>query len=128
MRVTLRQRANLLAGAFVFGGVFVYKLSPTEHSFYPRCLFHALTGLQCPGCGATRAFYQLLHLHFQEALHYNALFTVLAPVVLLWFAYWYYSVMRFEHAPEIRMPRTAAVGCCLVALVFAVVRNTGFGL
>jgi hypothetical protein len=126
MRVTLRQRGNLLAGALVLGGAFVYCFSPSEHSFYPRCLFHALTGLQCPGCGATRALYQLLHLHFRGALHYNALFTVLAPFALLWFGYWYYSVMRLEHSPTIRMPRAAIVCCCVVVLVFTVVRNTGF--
>ena len=127
MNVSLRQRANLLAGAFVLGAALIYRFSPAEHTFYPRCLFHALTGLQCPGCGATRALYQLLHLHFRDALHYNALFTVLAPFALLWFAFWYYSVMRFDHSPDIRMPRTAVAGCYLVALVFAVVRNAGFG-
>jgi hypothetical protein len=126
--VSLRLWANLLAGAFVVGGALVYRFSPTEHSFYPRCLFHALTGLQCPGCGATRAFYQILHLHFREALHYNALFTVLAPLTLLWFVFWYYSVMRFERSPEIRMPGVAVACCGVVTLVFTVVRNINFSL
>jgi uncharacterized protein DUF2752 len=128
VRVSLRLRANLLAGAFVVGGALVYRFSPTEHSFYPRCLFHALTGLQCPGCGATRALYQILHLHFREALHYNALFTVLAPLTLLWFAFWYYSVMRFERSPEIRMSGTAVACCGVVTLACTVVRNINFSL
>jgi hypothetical protein len=39
-------------------------------------LFHSLTGLNCPGCGATRAAYQLLHGHLLRALHDNALFVL----------------------------------------------------
>ena len=28
------------------------------------CLFNQITGLYCPGCGGTRAFYHAVHLHF----------------------------------------------------------------
>ncbi len=35
------------------------------------CPFHKATGLQCPGCGMTRAFWALSAMHFKEALQYN---------------------------------------------------------
>ncbi len=39
------------------------------------CLFRSLTGIYCPGCGATRAFHMLLRLDIKTSLIYN-------PVVL----------------------------------------------
>ena len=35
------------------------------------CLFHQITGLQCPGCGNTRAVLALLRLDLKAALAYN---------------------------------------------------------
>src|SRR5207244_4443092 len=73
---------------FFWGGVFIagaalmplYFFNPVEHSFFPKCFFHALTGLDCPGCGGLRATHQLLHGHVLAALRLNALFVALIPV------------------------------------------------
>jgi hypothetical protein len=51
----------------------VFLFNPAAHQFYPVCQFHRLTGLNCPGCGATRALYALLHGNFSTALRDNAL-------------------------------------------------------
>lgn len=72
---------TLFAGAiFVFvvmcALAFIYFFNPSTHGFYPRCLFHQLTGLNCPGCGSTRALYALLHGQIQTALRDNALFII----------------------------------------------------
>lgn len=37
----------------------------------PPCFFHALTGLPCASCGMTRAFLDLGHGRFREALAHN---------------------------------------------------------
>jgi len=51
----------------------VFFFNPAAYQFYPVCQFHRLTGLNCPGCGGTRAFYALLHGNFSTALRDNAL-------------------------------------------------------
>lgn len=66
----------------VVAAVFLYRHDPSAHAYYPRCVFHALTGLQCPGCGGTRALYELLHGHVAAAIRFNALFVVSSPILL----------------------------------------------
>jgi hypothetical protein len=75
--------AGAVAGAAILGaGAVVYFFNPSTHGFYPICLFHELTGLDCPGCGGTRALYALLHGNFALALKDNALLVaVLAAAV-----------------------------------------------
>ena len=58
----------------------LYVVNPMQAWYLPVCQFHALTGLHCPGCGMTRATYELLHGHFLAALHLNALFVLALPV------------------------------------------------
>src|ERR1039458_2298384 len=60
-----------MAAAGIAGLVFFF--NPAAYSFYPVCQFHRLTGLNCPGCGGTRALYALLHGHLATALRDNAL-------------------------------------------------------
>jgi hypothetical protein len=46
----------------------------------PLCYFKSVTGLDCPGCGLTRAFSFLLKGHLRQAIGMNAL----SPVLVLW--------------------------------------------
>ena len=61
------------------GLVLVYRFDPAHVHFFPPCLFHALTGLQCPGCGSTRALHHLLHGDVGGALRLNPLLFALPP-------------------------------------------------
>ena len=49
----------------------------------PKCIFRQLTGFQCPGCGAQRAVYALLHGNIMEAVACNVFFVVAIPFLLL---------------------------------------------
>lgn len=126
MKLSRQARASTLMAFFFLGCGILYSFPPQDNHFYPICPFYAFTHLLCPGCGGTRALYQLLHLHLSQALRLNALVTIAAPVVLAWFFYWYYSVMRYDRAPRIRLPRLVVAGLYAVVVFFAIARNTGF--
>ncbi|MDO4163572.1 MAG: DUF2752 domain-containing protein [Bacteroides sp.] len=59
--------------------VLYYWVDPSHTAWMPKCIFHQLTGLQCPACGVQRAFYALLHGHWMQALHYNLFLVVSMP-------------------------------------------------
>ena len=90
----------------------------------PLCTFHTLTGLDCPGCGATRATHELLHGRLLAALHYNALWIFSLPLT----AYLVISEMRVLacHRPlPGDLPRRVWFWLAIttVAIIFFVVRN-----
>jgi hypothetical protein len=59
--------------------IFLFIVDPVRSDAYPVCVFHALTGWYCPGCGSARALHQLLHGHLPEALGLNAAAVLLVP-------------------------------------------------
>lgn len=119
-----RSITGAAAVAFVGAMLVVYNFPPTEYSFYPRCPFYAITHLLCPGCGATRALYWLLHGDLQRALHYNAMFTLAAPFILAWAFYCCYQVVRYDRIPRVLIPRSAFVAIGVAILLFTITRNT----
>jgi hypothetical protein len=58
----------------------VFLFNPEQYHFYPQCLFHQVTGWECPGCGGLRATYQLLHGNLAAAWGFNPLVVLMAPV------------------------------------------------
>lgn len=119
-----RIQFGMWAGGFLAAAVALYNFPPTEHSFYPRCPFYACTHLLCPGCGGTRALYEMLHLNFTGALHYNALVAAaLVPFVVIWLAWTGYQALRHDRFPQIPWPRTIALSLGTVAMLFAVIRD-----
>lgn len=51
----------------------------------PACPSRWLTGLYCPGCGATRALHALLHGNIEKAFSMNPVFVLAGPIVILLF-------------------------------------------
>ena len=121
-----RTLTGMAAAALLAGLAVVYKFPPAEYAFYPRCPLYAATHWLCPGCGSTRALYSLLHADLYGALHYNLLFTLLAPVVLAWLGFCCYRVMRYDQFPRLVIPRGLAVCLVVAALLFTIARNTLF--
>lgn len=70
------------AGAALCASVLLlYFFAPGEHRFYPRCVFHVVTGLACPGCGALRAAHSFLHGDVAAAFRFNPLLFVVLPLM-----------------------------------------------
>src|SRR5437868_6629473 len=72
----------LVAVALPVGATLIYNFAPSDYTFYPRCLLYALTGLFCPGCGATRCTAALLHGDIDQAFAYNPLFVIALPLLI----------------------------------------------
>jgi hypothetical protein len=103
-------------------GLVVYCFDPSQTPFYPGCAFHRLTGLNCPGCGATRALHALLHGHWREALQDNALFLCTGAALAVR-AGWL-GIQTLRHCPAAPFIATRWLFPWLViALVFGVARN-----
>jgi len=80
----------------------LFLFDPATAGIYPVCLFHRVTGLDCPGCGSLRALHQLLHGHLWTALRLNP-FTVLSVPLLGWLALRGLRAQSPEHpAPIVR--------------------------
>ena len=47
----------------------------------PLCLSRNLLGMECWGCGMTRAFFSLLHGRWEEAIHYNWRCVIVVPMI-----------------------------------------------
>ena len=62
----------------------MYVVNPAHCVLLPPCLLHRFTGLYCPGCGSTRAIYELAHGHLGAAFRLNPLLLVLPPILGLW--------------------------------------------
>ena len=108
------------AGLLLFA---LFRLNPAEHSFFPRCFFHSVTGLECPGCGGQRAVHHLVHGRIATAFRCNALFVSLLPV-----AAWYLTrfVIRRFTGRQLPAPFHHHVWPWILAVLvvaFGVVRN-----
>ena len=122
---SIRRFATLLSGASAAaaGAWVLYTFPPATSRWYPQCTFHQLTGLDCPGCGVTRALHHLLHGRFGEAFHLNPLLFVVMGVALFAIP----SVLRGEKPRFLQQPW---FGWASVTVVSAwwVLRNLPIGL
>ena len=114
--------AIVLILAALGSGAVLFFFDPTKHGFYPICLFHSLTGWNCPGCGATRAAYQLLHGHLLRALHDNALF-ILTLAALAAQGAWFVTQKIRNRPVAFRVPPRVLWAFLVIALAFTVLRN-----
>ena len=87
------------------------------------CLFHALTGLYCPGCGVTRCANALLHGNWRAALQSNAAVLVLFPF-FVWLAL--AAARSYLAHGSVRLTKrqnTAVYVAIAVLVIFGVARN-----
>jgi hypothetical protein len=99
------------------------RFPPARNSFYPRCPIYEAFDLKCPGCGATRALAALLQGRFGEAMHLNALVTLLLPVFAAYSFYWYWRFVRRGIYRGLAVPQKAVYAAFAAASIFTVLRN-----
>ncbi len=118
-----RRRAHLALAATLTLALLLRRFPPAQSPFYPPCPIHQLTGLLCPGCGATRALAFLLHGDLPHAWHSNPLILLLLPVLLAYALPAYYRAatgrpIRWPHPPPALLYPAFAV-----VAVFTLLRN-----
>jgi hypothetical protein len=115
-----------IAAAAAGGALLTGLVAPRGQAFYPRCPLYALTGVYCPGCGATRAVHELVTGHLAAAAHDNLLLLVVLPVVVyLWLGWLARTTGRAGPRP-LRLPSWWPVAMLVVAVAYGVVRNLPF--
>jgi hypothetical protein len=106
------------AGAAAAGVAVVGLGDPSRAgNLFPRCPFHAVTGLWCPGCGTLRAVHDVVHGHVLAGAGRNPLLVVLAPL-LVWSVLGWLGVVRRPDPPA-----WALVALGVVVVAFTVLRN-----
>lgn len=114
-KVALKYAAVLAAGV----GYYVFV---TLTGWGLPCVFHEITGLQCPSCGVTRMFESIFHLDFKAAYGYNPFLFITAPVILFCFLH---SDVKYVRNGDGTMGKLKAVLWVEIglALCFGILRN-----
>lgn len=102
---------------------YLLRHDPHQPGAYPTCFLRSATGLACPGCGGTRAAYDLLHGDVAEAMQEHALLLplLLVVAVLLVRSLW---VRRGPAARDVRtVPTGVGISVAVAFVAFGVVRN-----
>ncbi|MEW2380750.1 DUF2752 domain-containing protein [Micromonospora sp. NPDC047707] len=89
----------------------------------PTCLLKLTTGLDCPGCGGTRALWYVLHGDLPAAARHHFLFVFALPFLAYFFVAWAGKQAFGWRLPELRID-TRVIGVFLAAwFAFSVLRN-----
>jgi hypothetical protein len=115
----------LAAAAAAAAGCAVVLLADptTPGGVLPVCPTKALLGLNCPGCGALRMTYNLLHGDLAAAVHYNAVALAALPLLVWAWGAWTLGRWRGRRLPSWQHHRWAPVAALVVTLVWWVLRN-----
>lgn len=121
----MRERIKkvILIGAAVLLCGCAYAVFHIKTGFGVPCVFHLITGWNCPGCGITRMFASLFRHDLASAFRSNAALLCLLPGLLALAAYWIYRYIRYGTQ---RYPKAAEAVCWALAGIFiswGVVRN-----
>jgi hypothetical protein len=114
----------VVAVVAVAGTVYIATHNPHHSGGTYVCPLFALTGLYCPGCGGTRAVYDLAHGDIASAIAMNPLFTLAVPILGVLWTRW---VMRLRGIVlrEWPFPTWAGIVLPTVIVAFFILRNLG---
>lgn len=114
--------APLAAGGLLLAGCTA--LAVVDTSTGPTiCPFKLLTGLDCPGCGTTRAAHQLFTGHLAAAADLNVLALVAIPLVLAALFVALTTALGGPRWRSVTFPATWTRVALVVVAAFWVVRN-----
>ncbi len=89
----------------------------------PSCVLKLLTGLDCPGCGGTRALWYVLHGDLPAAARHHFLFVFALPFLAYLFVSWAGNQAFGWRLPALRLSPKVLGGFLVAWLAFSVARN-----
>lgn len=122
--VPCRARAGAILVVCLAVLIALFTLDPGKTRLLPPCPFRAMTGLDCPGCGSTRAVHEILHGDPVAAVRMNPLLLLYSPFVGQFILSAVSLVATGRPLPEsrVRASMTWLVLCTIAA--FWIFRNT----
>jgi len=90
------------------------------------CLFHRLTGLECPGCGMTRAFHAISHGELAQALSFNLLSIAVYAFfmgIILWDVVYLITGTRIYIPTPLRLEGAFGYLVLFLVIVYGILRN-----
>ena len=95
--------------SFIKNAICIFVIIAWILLFY-RCPFKLIFGIDCPGCGMTRALISVLHLDFIAAFSYHQLFFI--PILGIFY--------HFIRKKLILSKKTELIGIIVVMIIFIV--------
>ncbi|WP_435870520.1 DUF2752 domain-containing protein [Micromonospora musae] len=89
----------------------------------PSCVLKLTTGLDCPGCGGTRALWYVLHGDVPAAARHHFLLVFALPFLAYLFVAWAGRQAFGWRLPELRVSNKLIAGFLAAWLAFSVLRN-----
>ena len=88
------------------------------------CPFYNLLHFQCPACGMTRAFINLMKGDVLSCIKYNLLFIPISILVLVYLFLWLHGnkeqVDYWLHKKQFYL----FAACCVITVLYTIVRNS----
>ena len=100
-----------------------YILNKTT-GFYIPCIFHEITGLDCPGCGITRCLFDLVNLRIKDAFLVNPLVFIYLPFIIVYFLYKsYLYIYNKKDKILVKIPNYVMYIILVITIIYGVLRN-----
>ena len=116
------KKVALLFGGLVAAGV-IYIIFNSLTGIGIPCVFHAVTRLECPGCGVSRMIISLIKLDIASAFRYNAALVVLLPVFVILTVS---MTVKYIKTGSLKLNKGQSATCIVLIvllLLFGVLRN-----
>ncbi|MFC5463484.1 DUF2752 domain-containing protein [Lederbergia graminis] len=111
----MKKKIVIAISVLSIGILYLTVISPMFNIHIP-CIFKKITGLNCPGCGMTRAALALLDGDVYQAFRWNMLAFIIAPLLATYFV--------LEKKKMLKPSKVLMTSMLVMAVLFFILRNT----